>query len=562
MSSFNLRDRSNPPFASYNADKRFVAARTSSVTIFYYHWVKENFGTSTNVQSATAQSQNQSKAQFYIKGKIEGDAENVSVSKNLEQPSANFNFTLYPTKNWKQEISPGDWLVIYFHSSHEPMGDNPSDTKNLVLIGNVDRISRIIQKEQESDKTTLRYQVSGRNFGKVFEQTDIWYDPYAVQASTLDVALRTAGLQIVGSPDTQVTNLLDIFLGKGGQTGKQKSQPLKQWFLPTELVGLFGSVNSNETYFDTILERQITPDLPGYKPQSMITPNSNGSLWDTIKRSSNQLINEVFLEEVRYADGDNVKVRPTIVVRPRPYQTPFFNNTNPVYSQLGKKDAILRKALRGAYQSLQDLSEKSYVEVLQNEVIYENLGRDDHARINMLWFNTNLHYEYILSPNSNLSLKEGELSNPTYVRPSIMRHGLRRMDALLDFCHTSIAGGGVENNSLLFQAWAAQLYDMNYANHLYEQGTIECTGVLEAELGKALVIRGKNTEKSKIYYIEGYEHKWSFPNLWTTVFTVSKGQFKTNDGQIFIDISEDDNGAPDSSLDFTYIAKTNIAGKD
>ena len=49
--------------------------------------------------------------------------------------------------------------------------------------------------------------------------------------------------------------------------------------------------------------------------------------------------------------------------------------------------------------------------------------------------------------------------------------------------------------------------------------------------------------------------------MWTTVFTVSKGQWKTNTGNIFIDISSDDFGAPDNNLDFTYIAKTDVIGK-
>lgn len=554
---FGLEKRSNPPFAKYDANNRFLASRTSSVTIYYYHWDKENFGTSTNVQTPEQLADNISKSKkCSLVGKLTGEIESCSVSKNIEQPSASFNFTLFPTKNWKQEISPGDWLVIYFHSSLEPMKERPTDTKNMVLIGNVDRIARVIQKDQETDITTLRYQVSGRNFGKVFEQTDIWYDPYTIQQATLDVALRTAGLEIVGNPSTQTGKVLDVFLGKGAQFADGKTSSLNQWFLPEALSKLLGS--SGGTNFNSILKREIQSNLPGYKPRNMLTPNSNGSLWDMLKRSCNDLLNMLYLEEVRYADGT---VKPTLVLKPRPFQTPSFENTTRKYSQYGKDDAVLRKALKGGYKTLQRHSDESYVEVLQSEVIYENLGRDDHARINMLWFNTTLNYEYILSPSSNMGNADS-IANPTFSRPSIMRHGLRRLDSVLEFCHSEIeGGGGAQNNSELFKAFAGQLYDMNYANHLYEQGTIECTGVLEAELGKALIVTGKSGSSKKVYFIEGYEHKWQFPNMWTTVFTVSKGQWKTNTGNIFIDISEDDFGSPDDNLDFTYIAKTDVIGK-
>jgi hypothetical protein len=563
---FGVKNRSSAPFAQYDANKRNIASRTSSVTIYYYHWTKENFGTSTNVQSSSTQSFNIAASERYVTGRIEGDIENCTISKNIEHPSATFNFTLFPTKNWKRELSPGDWILVYFNSSiteDAEFGlDSPTSTKNLVLIGNIDRIARVIQKDEESDTTTLRYQISGRNFGKVFEQTDIWYDPYSIQVKTLDVALRTSGLEIVGSPDEQVNLLLDTFLGEGGQFNDKRTTPLKQWFLPRGILSLFGSSSANG-YFNDILEREIKEDLPGYKPRSMLTPESNGSLWEVIKRSCNDLVNEVYLEEVRKSDGSVV---PMIVMKPRPFQTPFFNARASSDSQFGSEDFKIRSALKGAYKSLQEYSKESYVEILQSEIIYENLGRDDHSRINMLFFNTTLNRQYILSPSSNLG-SANTISNPVFTRPSIMRHGLRRMDALLEYCHSErdSVSGASSNNIELFKAFATQLYDMNYVNHLYEQGTIECTGVLEAELGKVLVVKGKNTEPKKIYFIEGYEHKWQYPNLWTTIFTVSKGQFR-HDGlenplNIFIDVSKDDFGFPDSGLDFTYIAKTDAKGR-
>ena len=182
--------------------------------------------------------------------------------------------------------------------------------------------------------------------------------------------------------------------------------------------------------------------------------------------------------------------------------------------------------------------------------------------MNMFWLTVHQAYEYAYAKAANL--KDLGLMNPTFNRPQINRHGLKRFDQTLDFSFVEDASGTAIQapapNIVLFKGFMAQVYDMNYANHLYDVGSITCTGVLEAELGKALIVKRNESitgSLDKVYYIEGYSHDWHFPSKWTTTFTLTHGQFLTSDGKIFIDaIGPGDFGQADVALNTTYLSKT------
>ena len=557
------------PFSSFPAQRRLIGSRTSFVSIKYFHYAKQNFGTSTNVNPGAF-----SDATVFqtMTGIIEEEITSMKVSKNITQPAGTFEIHLRPTQNWKTVLSPGDWVAIYIFDKYKQkttVGD--TDTTNLIMLGNIDRISRSLQKDAVSDKVALQYVISGRSSAKALEETDIWFDPYVTQEQTLDVALRTAGLEITGNPSTLVSKVLDVFMGPGAQLGDKRTSPLQQWRIPQELARLMGVTDfalggSKASYYD-ILDTVIFPGLPGFKDRNMLSPESSGSVWEMMHRSSNELVNELFVEEVR---NDQGQAFPTLILRPRPLNTPFFNATGAASSQFGSDDKKIRPALKGAYQTLQNLGTTSFVEISPAEIMYEDLGKDDHSRMNMFWLRVQQSYEYAYSHVANV--KNTTLANPVFQRDSIHRYGLKRFDQMLDFCRVeganSTAVQALEPNIALFQAFMAQVYDMNYANHLYDQGTISCTGVLEAELGKALVVLNDPTianSRKKLFYIEGYEHEWTFPSAWRTTFTVTHGQFAMNDNKdlnIFVDaIGPNDFGAADTTITTAYLAKTGTEKK-
>jgi len=557
-------------FGRFKLDnRRSIASRSCFASVVYFHYKNQNL---LNAFTTNRDRNDPNADEMAVEtGIIETEISSLRVAKSLTS-SSTFQLTLLPSKNWKQVLSPGDWLMIYIHdnSSLNKGDESIQDTKNLIMLGNVDRVSRSLQKDKETDKTTLRYVVSGRGIQKVFENTDIWWNPYLATDKEMDVILRDAGLEILGNPSILTNNLLEVFLGSGGEFDGGKTSDMGMWLIPPSLERAMRAPVTFSARFDSnpnpgvstdsvpdsarfdgvataefprfydILDIQIENHLPGFKQRMMLTANSNGSLLELLQRSSNSLVNELYFEEVRDSSG---YVRPTIVLTPRPVQTPFFES---------KSDG-----LKGHYKSLQELGETNFVEILQSEILYEDLGRDDHSRFNLWWMNTDSNMEGVTNAQADRNKTTGAI-NPILSSKSIHRHGLRRWTHLMEFCHASGVGSSTQSDLVLFQGFMEQLYDMNAFNHLYDSGTIECTGILEAELGKALIVKADTAMESpdKIYYIEGYEHSWSFPSTWRTTFTLTHGQWFTTGINIFIDAGRSDYGKLDDALSSTYVAQT------
>ncbi len=562
-----LDQRVRAPFGSFSIAERRIATRTTFCRVRYFHYLRQNFGVATSINPSTISDV------FQVReGTIqESEIQSATVSKSINSPSGRFNLTLFPSQNWKGVLSPGDWVAIYFYSSIEDLRRNESNNlKNLVMLGNIDRVARTKVKNEDTDKIELRFQVSGRNFGKAFEETEIWYDPHATNEFLVDAALRQAGLSLLGSPDQLVSKIFDIFLGPGaniqtatvdgaGGSGSSsqnvRTSPLKQWRISSNLMNFFGltgaanALDSGTPLVYDFVQNLIQKNLPGIKTRAMLNVDSSQSVWDYMSQNSNVQINELFLEEVRNQNGE---ARPSLVLRPRPLQSLFFEQ------QFGG-NSIYQDALNGAFKKFQDLARESFVEISQAEIRYEDMGKDDHDRLNMFYIGWRDQLNYMISRAADLNPSGVGVGNPFFQRDSIQRHGLKKYDQILEFVETR-QESKVKPILDLLKGFIVQLYDLHSFNALYESGTIECSGVLEAELGKVLKIKSQDesqTAPDKLFYIEGYEHKWTFPSTWTTVFTLTHGQYQnTGDENIFIDLRPGDFGREDSEILRTYIAKT------
>jgi len=352
---------------------------------------------------------------------------------------------------------------------------------------------------------------------------------------------------------------LDIFLGPGTEVERGRTSPLSQWRISSSMASFFGAARdtfviseSQPTFYD-ILNIEQVEDLPGYRINQMISAGDGGNLWDMIQKSSNRYINEVIVEESRNGD----LTTPTIRLRPRPISTPFLSDVvvGVPFAEAVNNSAIL-DVLSKSSQTMQSLaSDDANVIVLDPTQIKEtSLGKDDHSRFNMLWLSTQSTESYNLSPMTHLE-PGGNIGNPTYNRIGIQRHGLRKIDDMMEFCNK--AAKSKFPNLVLMKAFMSQIYDFHFANHLYDSGVIESTGFIEAELGKVLLMQTEGgVGNDKIYYIEGYEHRWSFPNLWTTSFSVTHGQYLASDSKIFIDATDDDQGKLDRDSETIFLAQT------
>lgn len=538
--------------AGFPLSTRKIASTTSHARVAYWHYRSQAFPFASSLKPPTSESN-----VFAVdQGIIETEIESISTQKSMREPSGTFDITLLPSRNWRQVLAPGDWLVIYLFNSVEEKFQ--FHNKNVVMFGNVDRVARVRQKDQQTDKTTVRYHISGRDFGKVFEDTDVFFNPYAgvfKNPALINTYLQQRGLPLAGTPAEFVSDLIDVFLSADGaqlhnpDLGPAATEPLNQWKIPTEVSQFF---QGGGTSFHDVLAKAIDEDLPGYKSRSVLTPNSNGGLWGQLKKNANELVNHLYCDLVR-EDGGAVK--PTITLRSIP-TSPFFID--------------IPGQLEGTSASLQDLAEESFVEISPNEIMYENIGRDGNYRFNHVWVVPKLADKSAAVNQFANAMNLGGIGLPMQSTESMQRYGMKKYDGVLEFIYKQ-QNKDINLDILLYKSFLNLIYDLHAYHHCYETGSLETSGVLEAELGKVLRVASPNAQSvasgiagvpgqlvgspAKLYLIEGYQHEWKFPGQWVTTFQVTMGQWE-NRAAPFIDLPPEDFGQFDSDFDKTSLVKT------
>lgn len=147
---------------------------------------------------------------------------NLTVNKAIKAIGT-FSFTLVGGINWLNTIFPNDVINIYI---------NPGDGERgyiRTMFGYIDRIERTETVEGETGNSTTMYTISGSDFTKAIEKTDIVFNPSMgnnpAQQAVTDIftsnlggfALRTKGVTVTGSPASLVENFLELLLGFGSQ---------------------------------------------------------------------------------------------------------------------------------------------------------------------------------------------------------------------------------------------------------------------------------------------------------------------------------------------------------
>jgi hypothetical protein len=543
---------------------RQISGTNSFARIVYFHYNKQNFGLANNIRPTSPDS-----TIFDVTpGVLEEEIVDLRVSKSMNNPAGQFDVTLLPNRNWKSAISPGDWVLIYLYSNtSDALGFSAAQppNKNIVMLGNIDRISKSKQRDEQTDKVLVRYHLAGRDFGKVIDETEMWFDPYNVFTKLVKVVgfLIQRGLAFKGNPTDLVNSALDVFLSKSGADlsktgiGKGRTEPLGQWQIPEELASVFEasfsipielggmpqSFSEESKFFNDILKRKIEEGLPGYKFHHSLTAESNGSVWQFLQRGANNIINDLFFDLHHREDGTSY---PTVFLRPHPNSAQFFD-------PLG--------GLKSKFKSLQDLQDEFKVDMSATMVKYENLGKDFQTRFNMMWLspeqskNKSVINEWA---NTAGGVIPG-IGKPMVQSESIIRYGLKRFKGTMDFVYVdNKATTYVNKQEILFKSFINQTYDHKAYNHLYDTGTIVTIGEKRAQLGSVLrLLPSVENAKVRLYYIEGYTHTWKFPGVWETEWNVTMGQFDDK-GRPFIDIPITDFGQPDVELGRGYLAKTNV----
>lgn len=443
-----------------------------------------------------------------------------NFSKSMGAAAGTFSFTLSNSPNfgsgdWKDIIKRGDWCVIYMSQEGElamagsvgppdAKAQKKEEAKKIRCIGFIDRVA---VKAEITDRGAFDvvYEVSGRDFGVVYEDTSIWHNVFKYERIMLD-AIGTSQLNITGAVtlDKAITLIHDLFYNpksvpgaKVQDNGSLLSTAL-QWLMPRQMLQDIGlKVDTTPFWGELSGIKNFSPteaNLAIEKPTDYLS----GNAWEMLKKLSVPQFHELFTETTK--DG-----LPQLTFRPIPWAIDKSK-----YPTVGKKIKL--------YKDLEAITMEAI------NVIDFDLGEDNHTRYNSFLVTVATS---LIGTEDNISLLDGS-GFPKNVQDSIKRYGFRPMHVTVDALVKNAEMSDGKSNAKILVEFNEVMYDY-WNNAIYsESGSINCIGQNSIKVGKCLNF-DENTPYvyGKRYYIEGYSDSFTVDekgaSTWVQNITVTRG---------------------------------------
>lgn len=498
----------------------------SQCKIVVYPWK------STALSASGGTSENKLSESFRID--VSSQVLSASFSKNMGNPSGTFSFILSNSANvqdpsdtfllssndWKNILQRGTWCVIYMsqdgdlvttNTARTPDSQSPNnaEAKKIRCIGYIDRVA---VKSQVDDRGAfdITYEVSGRDFGVVYEDATIWTNIFEVEKTTLEAQANSV-LNNVGTAtiDEVLDTIHDLFYvpGKLKGAGSNLVAVGQQWLLPASMVKDIGLPSDSSPFWGELGElgvRSVENSVKNFSKTSASIGVASpvdylvGNAWTNLKRLSVPQFHELFTETT-----DNGIPKLNFRLMP-------FGINNRRYPTLAK-NVILFKNLPS-------------VEIPSTSLLNLDIGEDNHGRFNSFLVTLG---STSISSNSNVDVLKNS-GFPFHNRDSIKRHGFRPQHVEID----SLVRNGEkldgspdlallrEFNHLLFDFWNNLVF--------FESGSAEIIGSNEIKVGKALRFDDKTPYSAgKRYYIEAYTDNFVVDergnSMWTQTVFLTRG---------------------------------------
>lgn len=421
-------------------------------------------------------------------------ADNCIMSFTYERALANasgmFSLTLAPNKNWLNVARPGDWITI-------SLSQSGSFDKEVRCLGNIDRVAQT-EVVQPDGARVVTYTISGRDYGKVFEKYNVYFNTYDPKGSAQRFFLGEKGVfKIVGQSDEIITQLVQVFLGGKFENTNGAQKQLDAFRIPKQLAQDFGG--SDSVKFGDILQLKLD-SIPGYR--GIIGEYiQEGQLWQLMLMYGNNLMNELFVEHTKVVKGTTATILPCLTLRLFPFTDRDFTVPEPFTS---------------AARKFQDLDT---VIITGEDIFSSDIGVADHDRINFSLIYGDVSSARGADPTIAL-LVNGNPSFPYINAASIRRHGLS------SYIHgSSFTGSGNNNISAeVLRGWNILNKHWFLENTNLESGTIRILGNADIRTGKRLYIKDAKMNSDKEFYIEGVTDDWSYPGQWNQTLQVTRGR--------------------------------------
>lgn len=423
----------------------------------------------------------------------------VQTSKAINQPSGQFSLQLKPSQEAKrifEWVVDDDWVDIVFYRHDRPFH---------AMRGLVDQINRV-RTVGGTGATTEVYIISGRDFAKVWEQTPLWFSPYADNdLVTQGIANQVMGAltQLLGTP----AEVVELFLSKFME--QLSTSAGINWDPPGGMPAI-----TNNSFLESVVF--ATGKYSNRPPRKQFNPNfinPNGTLWQLAHENSDPLFTEFYADllpkDVQYPSisqtlvaGETIALGQavmTVVVRDKPF--PVIGDDYP---------AIPSERFTDYWKEI-PVSELPVQQIFQSD-----LSKNGLERFNAFFIASLLHQEQ--TGKDSLSIIA-----PLVDLIDIRRHGMRRMDVQSSMAPDKLDYGVLsEYQRMILRDWYA-------LNPYLLSGTLTLgIGRPDIKIGTRVTIPGQSVEFNENYYVEQVNHGWQFGRGMRTTLGVTRGWIGTD----------------------------------
>jgi hypothetical protein len=467
----------------------------------------------------------------------------ISVSTEKTMGAAAGTFTIVVKKpprtergkqSWKNLWADPEevWVRIKFIVDGETI-----DT----MFGQIDSVSESTSRSGGGARNET-FTISGRDFGKVFETTEMFTNFYASEALTQSVLsqawLIQTGLEnLTGTPAHFVRFLIETWLANNG-IGES------QWMLPASLGG---------DAFHAMLNLTTIQDMDQYTNGILHNPNiisvdgqQGSKLWESMSNLSHGLLNEMWVDLappptppaafVSPAGGFQLGSRraasgsssgsglssappldglvPSVYLRERPFP---IRSDDGRHSNHRKWDQLRTRRLRpGDVQSRSLARGGASHRYNYWQLDAVGLASQDYGNINLL-------------QRGIEGVEAGRPgNNPIFNAESMGRHGVRRYAQSTRFLPMRQTDTDAETWVRVAARWLKKLHDWYVIAPLELSGSLTLTRIMpEIRIGER--VSEERHEGKIFFYCEGVQHEWQYPNAGRTTLTLTRGEYEDED---------------------------------
>ncbi len=429
----------------------------------------------------------------------------ANTNKSMGAASGTFALALKPSQRVESlfdRLVDDDWVDIVFYRHDQPWH---------VMRGLIDEIRRV-KTVAGSGATSTTFNITGRDFGKIWEITPVWFSPYAnSDLVTKAVAHKVFGAlpEVVGSPAVAVEAYLKGFLES------LSSEAGVDWTPPPEMPGMEAGNFLDNVFFFTAGYQNV-PARKAFNPNFMAP---QGTLWSLAQQNSDPLFTELYADLLP-APGDPFSnliesgnplapedTRMTVVIRDKPFPV-TIDSEDPASGADG-------------FESW--WTDLPVHVVPRQQIVPSDLGRSGLERFNAYFVASLLHTE--AAGEHALSIL-APLINPEEVK----RHGMRRMDVQSSMApdETNLDFGKmVDLQRRIVRDWYC-------LNPYLLSGTLNLgIGRPDIKIGCRVRVPGAVSEtEDESYYVEQVSHNWVFGPGTKTSLGVTRGWIGSDDSYL------------------------------